>query len=137
MALAQELWQRVSMRHIVLAWLRSERDSENARMAWRTLDEQAIASLLDKPDLKDLEQNRLRLRLLYILRSSFMLEIPPDTEWYQVCSLTNASLTELHVVNHPNWIDPGDDNELLKVATRKMFTLSSDPNEWDTQILWG
>jgi hypothetical protein len=54
-----------------------------------------------------------------------------------VCSLTNASLTELHVVNHSHWVDPGDDNELLKVATRKMFTLSSDPNEWDTPILWG
>jgi hypothetical protein len=46
----------------------------------------------------------------------FMVEIPPDTKWYEVHNLTDQELTELHVVNFHTFNDPADQNELMKVV---------------------
>ena len=60
--------------------------------------------VLDHPKLDDPEENRARLRLFYLTgRHVFSIEIPPDTEWYEVHDLTDTELGELHVVNYEEW----------------------------------
>jgi hypothetical protein len=97
-----------------------------------------LSKLLDQPTLNDPEENRARLRLFYLTgRHVFFVEIPPDTEWYEVHNLTDNELGELHVVNYQEWNDPGDKNELAKVAARKKIALRRPPSAWDSPILWG
>ena len=96
-----------------------------------------LSNLLDHADLNDPEENRARLRLFYIIRNIFFVEIPPDTAWYEVHSLTDQELAELHVVNHSAWTDPKDKNELAKVAARKNIRLQALPPNWERPILWG
>jgi hypothetical protein len=140
MSLAQKTWTRVSMHHAVLAWLRAERDTNVSRVlaqfpvqVWGP----GLTELLDHANLGEAEENRARLRLIYMIRNVFVLEIPPDTEWYEVRTLTDADLDELHVVNYAHWNDPADKNELLKVAARKPQPLRAPPSSWDTPILCG
>jgi hypothetical protein len=72
-----------------------------------------------------------------LVRNVFFGEIPLDTEWFDVRFLTDHELTEVHAVNFPNWTDPGDNNELEKVAARKEIELIASPEMWETPILWG
>ncbi len=67
----------------------------------------------------------------------FVGEIPADTEWYAVDSLTDEDLPELRAVNHPDWTNPADANELLKVAARKQCVLEAEPQNWESPILFG
>jgi hypothetical protein len=149
MSLAQKNWRAVSLHKVVLAWLRAERDT-GVRNILARLPElvwaQGLNALLDRPRLNDPEVNRARLRLLYMYRNVFMVEIPPDTKWYVVRNLTDAELKELHVVNYHNFNDPGDKNELMKVAARKASVEQtrnekieprSPPSDWEPPILWG
>jgi hypothetical protein len=149
MSLSQKEWSAVSIHNVVLAWLRAERPTVMA-MAAQRLPEQlwtsGLAALLDQADLNDAEGNRARLRLLSMYRNVFMVEIPPDTEWYEVRSLTDDELQELHVVNYQTFNDPADKNELMKVAARKAsveqkingkIELRSSPANWEPPILWG
>ena len=53
--------------------------------------------VIDNPDLNDPLQNHKRLRLLYLKRAKFIIEIPPDTTWWNVRSLTEDELGELGV----------------------------------------
>ncbi|WP_316176124.1 hypothetical protein [Bradyrhizobium sp. SZCCHNRI1073] len=140
MSLAQKAWIRVTMHHVILAWLRAERNTNVAaalsRFPW-LLWAPGISKLLDSPDLNDSEENRARLRIMYLIRNVFVLEIPPDTEWYNVRSLTDSELSELHTVNYQTWNDPADQNELRNVAARKPLVLNELPSKWETPILWG
>jgi hypothetical protein len=140
MSLSQKAWTRVSMHHAVLAWLRAERGTNVAlalgqfpEMLWAS----GLSQLLDHPDLNNPEENRARLRIMYVIRNVFVLEIPPDTEWFEVRNLNDAELSELHTVNHAGWNDLADQNELRKVAARKPIQLSALPSNWETPILWG
>lgn len=117
MSLAEMNWRPVRIHEVVLAWLRAERDRYLAQVQPRTgLSIREIGQLLDGSDLSDPEQNRSRLRLLYWMRNLFVLEIPPDTEWYEVRNLKHEHLGELLVVNHAAWTDRNDENELLRVT---------------------
>jgi hypothetical protein len=138
--LATKHWSRVSVHKVVLAFLIAER-ATNVAQAQRDAPD-LIASLdapklLDMPDLSDPEQNHDRLRLLYVIRSRFAREIPPDTHWYEVSNLTDDELSELYVVAHAAWTDPVDQNELLNVAKRKNEKMSDPPANWPPIILWG
>jgi hypothetical protein len=140
MSLAQKAWTRVSMHHAVLAWLGAERSTNVAAvlsqfptMLWAL----GLSQLLDHADLNSAEENRARLRIMYLIRNVFVLEIPPDTEWYEVRTLTDAELSELHTVNHAGWNNAADRNELRNVAARKPIQLNAPPSNWDTPILWG
>lgn len=140
MALAAMEWTRVSMHKVILAWLRAERGTNVARLlsqlptaVWAP----GLSNLLDQVNLNDPEEDRARLRLLYMIRNIFVVEIPPDTAWYEVHSLTDNELAELHVVNHSDWTDPADRNELAKVAARKNKQLTELPPSWEPPILWG
>lgn len=105
---------------------------------WCLLRASDVSQLLDNPDLNNAEENRARLRILYLSgRYVFVLEIPPDTEWYDVRNLTDADLSELHTVNFGDWSNPADRNDLRTVAARKPLELKALPSEWEPPILWG
>jgi len=126
------------MHHVVLAWLRAERNGYVAQVQPQTgLSVVEIAALLDNPNLENSDQNRARLRLLYWARNLFVLEIPADTEWFEVRNLRHEHIGELLVVNHPAWTDIADKNELHNVAKRKAKPMRKPLFEWDPPILWG
>src|SRR5208282_3491057 len=140
MSFATMNWMQVPIHKVVLAWLRAERDTKVARILaalpvaiWSL----GLSNLLDRPNLDDPQENRARLRLLYMIRNVFVVEIPPDTEWYEVHRLTDKELTELRVVNFGDWTDPAEKNELTKVAARKKPELLAPPSSWEPPILWG
>jgi len=148
MSLAQKEWSPISIHDVVLAWLRAERHTVKSRLAQlpEPLWTAGLAALLDRAELSDAEGNRARLRLLYMYRIVFMVEIPPDTNWYEVRTLTDQELKELHVVNYHTFNDPADQNELMKVAARKAAVEQrinekidprSQPSDWEPPILWG
>jgi hypothetical protein len=149
MSLAQKNWRSVSLHRVVLEWLRAERDTGVRGIFARVPDlvwAKGLNALLDRPRLSNPEANRARLRLLYMYRNVFMVEIPPDTKWYEVRTLTQQELNELHVVNYVTFNDPADQNELMKVAARKAMVEQkrnekieprSAPSDWDPPILWG
>ena len=67
-----------------------------------------------------------------------MIEIPPDTTWWEVCSLTENEIGELYVSAKHNkqWDDAG--NKLEQVAAVVREPLKSSPNTWNGRIiLWG
>jgi hypothetical protein len=135
MSLREKTWTRVSMHEVVLAWLRAERGKGNLAALLQARPD--LLTLLDHGNLNDPDENRKRLRLLYLNRNLFVIEIPPDTNWYEVESLTDVDLAELHAVNHPDWTASSDQNELLSVARRKRLVLRDPPSDWNTPILWG
>ena len=140
MTLADMQWKRASLHRVVLAWLRAERKEVAERLAqlhpslWRPA---GFPALLDNADVENTQENRDRLRLLYLIRNVFIVELPPDTVWYQVRNLRHEHLSQLRAVNEANWIDPADQNELFKVASRKKLKYEQPWQEWDSPILWG
>lgn len=126
------------MHTVVLAWLRAERDGYLAQVQPQSgLVPSVVAALLDNSDSNNAEENRMRLRLLYRARNLFVLEIPPDTKWFDVRNLKHEHLGELYAVNHASWTDQSDRNELHKVAARKGKVMQKLPSQWEPPILWG
>jgi hypothetical protein len=89
MALANMTWTEISIHHVVLEFLRGEREKLWGPLSW--------LPAIDAPNLNDPLENAKRLRLLYSPRARFMIEIPPDTTWWEVQSLTENELGELYV----------------------------------------
>ena len=52
-------------------------------------------------------------------------------------NLTHNEINELRAVNHGDWSDPADKNELQNVAARKKVDLQDEPSDWEPPILWG
>jgi hypothetical protein len=132
MSLEAKEWTPASLHKVVLAWLRAERAILVQRANW-SADK---AELFDEPDIFNADQNRERLHLLYEYRWPLLAEVPPDTKWFEV-RLTDAEIPELHAINHQEWTNPGDKNELAKVAARKRLPLTSEPSSWESPVLWG
>lgn len=138
MSLADMAWTRVTMHPMVVAWLRAERDGYVTQVLPQTgLSQARLAQLLDNTNIEDADENRARLRLLYWARNLFVLEIPPDTEWYEVRNLKHEHIGELLVVNHAAWTNSSDSNELLEVAIRKDQPMRTPLSQWHPPILWG
>jgi hypothetical protein len=135
MPLVQETWTAVSVHKVLLGWLRAERDT-NANIAHLLKTQQHLRRLVDNPDVRDPEENRARLRLFYSARWPFFFEIPPDTVWYEVQSVSEAHFSELRAVNFGHWNDAADQNELEFVAARKKLALRGAVN-WEGIVLWG
>ena len=94
--------------------------------------------VIDNPDLNDPLQNHKRLRLLYLKRAKFMIEIPPDTTWWNVRSLTEDELGELHVSARHTEQWNVDNYKLESVAAVVRKGLTSPPTTWPGRIiLWG
>jgi hypothetical protein len=140
MSLAEKIWEHATIHDVALEWLRAERGTNLASVLAqfpRELLASGLATLLDRPDLSNADENRARLRLLYMIQSLFVIEIPPDTAWFRVKNLTDDDLSELYIVNYRDWNDPGDNNELRKVAVRKRLALKQQVSAWPNPILWG
>jgi hypothetical protein len=138
MSLSGKKWKRVSIQQVILTWLRAER-ATNLRtqlllpeVVWKL----AVDPLLDNADLNDPEENRARLRFMYKMRNIFFTEIPLDTAWYEVRSLTDQEISDIRAVNYHEWRDPADNNELEKVAARKSITLLAPPSAWEPPVLF-
>jgi hypothetical protein len=129
MALADMNWTEVSFHKMVAEFLRAEHESFSFFPPW--------VPLIENPNLNDPLENHRRLRMLYIKRGNFMCEIPPDTKWYEVQSLTGNELDELYVSARHNskWNEAG--NKLDRVAKAAPEPLKSPPDEWARIILWG
>lgn len=141
MALIDKQWNPISKDRVILGWLRAERDNSDAKSLWPTIlngiSARSISELLDTPDTTSIQQNEDRLCLLWAIRNLFFAQIPPNTRWFEVQSLTDRELSELRVVNHPNWTASTDQNELSKVAIRMKLQLSREPDTWEPPILLG
>ena len=130
MALATMVWTEISIHNVVAEFLRGERDSRfNFYPPW--------LPIIDNPNLNDLLENHKRLRLLHIIRGIFMVEIPPDTKWYEVQSLTENEIDELYLSakHNPQWDEA--ENKLDRVAMAARLPLKSPPDAWARIILWG
>jgi hypothetical protein len=112
LSLTNKKWTRVSLHKVVLEWLRAEQNT-NPNLIQQFSATPSLRSLLeDNADLNAPDDNRVRLQLIYLARWIFLLEIPPDTRWYEVRNLTDEAVGELRAVNYHEWTDPGDKNEL-------------------------
>jgi hypothetical protein len=129
-------WKSVSIHEVIWAWLCAERNT-SANIRYILSQQPEHAALLDAPDTENADENWLRLKIIYIARWVFFVEIPPDTCWYEVRNLRDNDLTNLHAVNHGHWSSGDDQNELLKVAAREKLELESPPTEWGSIVLWG
>lgn len=125
-------WRSVTVHAVVAEFLRSERHRLIA------LPRDALA-LIDQPNIVDPPENHARLRYLALIRRQLLGEIPPDTRWYKVCTLTDGNLPELYVIGRCGFDDPcgRDQNELQSVASRRPEQMNSAPPNWESPILWG
>jgi hypothetical protein len=129
-ALATKSWQRVSIHDVVAEFLKAE------RFKFPLLRPSQLAHI-DNADTTDPETNHQRLRWLLEIRRLLVGEIPPDTVWFEVATLTNEELNELHVIKRCGWDSPDDENELRLVARRKPVAAWKHPADWRKPILWG
>src|SRR6202521_5374495 len=139
MSLANGLWKPVSIHTMALEFLKSERDTYFAQMRAASpglVNDADVERLLEHADLTNPIDNQQRLRLLYVMRCRYIGEIPPDTQWYDVNTLTDDDVPNLYVTRHPAWTDPADSNELALVANRKNESAKAPPDEWNRVMLW-
>lgn len=136
MALKDKKWVRISLHHVVLEWLRSERHNESVNGAL-IRHARWVDRLIDYPDLSDPDQNRARLRLLYLIRLPVVSELPPDITWYRVGGMTDDELVELHVIHAAGWIRARGESALRDVAAWKKIPLVKPPSQWHAPILFG
>jgi hypothetical protein len=132
MSLALKARQPTSVHDVVAEFLLNELH----KVVQLSLD-QHMMGVVENPNTKNPDDNHLRLRILTYLRGSLVGEIPPDTRWFEVHSLSKGDLAELRVIARCGWDDPADQNELIKVAKRKPEPLSAAPAAWRKPILWG
>lgn len=130
MRLKNQKWRRVSIHEVYAAYLKAEWARIPLRKNWPR-------SLVTQPNLRDRRENHVRLKLLYGLRLRLLMEIPPDTVWYKVTSLTERHLPELRAIGRCAWDGAGDQNELRQAAARRPLPLRQLPRRWDPIILWG
>ena len=128
--LKDQTWTPVSIHSVVLAFLQAERH------AYAMLPEDL--GIIDTPKIEDPHENHRRLRLLYKRRLMLFAEVPPDTQWYEVRSLTDSHLGELHVIARCDFMPADAPTHLLTSPDhRKAETLRSAPPEWKPPVLWG
>jgi hypothetical protein len=125
MALASMVWSEISINNVVSEFLRAERHRYDP----------TCFPIIDNPNLSDPMENHDRLRLLYVPRAIFMIEIPPDTKWYEVENLTESELDELYLSarHSESWAG----KKLDEGAATAQLPLTSPPETWARLILWG
>jgi hypothetical protein len=96
-----------------------------------------VEDLLDRPDVSDATENRTRLRLFYVTRAAYYVEIPPDTEWFRVENLTHEEISSLYAINRGEWRSQAGGSEIAAIARRKIIPLRQEPVHWVPPILWG
>jgi hypothetical protein len=135
MPLANAIWIPATVHHVVSEFLLNERQTNFADIP-QDLIPWGMA-VIDAPNLNNPQENHMRLRAFYNRRAPFFVEIPTDTQWYEVRNLTDNELDDLHVVAHPAFTSTADRNELRQVAARLPEPLMTPPKKWKRPILWG
>ncbi len=130
MQLKTQKWRRVGVHEVYAAFLKAEWDRIPLRKNWPR-------TLVTHPNLQDHRENYVRSMLLRGHRGPLLGEVPSDTIWHQVDSLTERHLPELRVIGRCGWDSPADKNELPQVAARKPLPLRQEPRQWEPIILWG
>jgi hypothetical protein len=122
----------VNVHAVVAEFLRSERH----KLTVLSPDE---LRLIDQPNIVEPSENHARLRYLALIRRQLVGEIPPDTQWFRVCTLTDAELTELYVIGRCGFegSSENDDHQLQSFASSRPQTMNSPPSNWGAPILWG
>ena len=131
MSLASQSWNPISIHTVVAEFLLGERFKVAQFLPHDKM------GVVDNADTDNPFDNHFRLRLLFYFRCQLFCEIPPDTVWFEVHSLGDEDLADLRVIGRCGWDDPGDNNEITKVANRKPGVLSGPPATWRKPILWG
>ncbi len=126
-----EQWTTVSANAPVLAFIKAEWDKWASTTRW--IDRR----LVSQPNLNDHAENQLRVCLLSIVRGGLFQHLPQDTEWFEVRLLRREHLGQLRVIGRCGWDDPGDHNELIRVASRRPQPLQKSVTSWDPLLLWG
>jgi hypothetical protein len=126
-SLADQHWTQTSIHEVVAAFLQAERHAFDFIPRW--------LPVVDNPNLDDPIQNQKRLRLLYLKRAQLMLEVPPDTQWWNVEYLLESDIDNLFTAARfgAPWCGQ-------KLSDRDHFengVLKSDPADWKRVILWG
>jgi hypothetical protein len=132
MGLSNEIWTPISIHTVVAEFLQGEREKVAGTLTpeW--------ARIVDQPDISCPLDNHLRLRLLYRIRLLLLVEVPPDTAWFQVRHMKEDDLSALRVIGRCGWDDPRDGNELGKTALRlPREQLRTPASHWHSPILWG
>jgi hypothetical protein len=127
MTLASMVWTEITINNVVSEFLRGERHRYDP----------TCFPVIDNPNLSDPLENHQRMRLLYLPRAIFWIEVPLDTKWYEVAYLTESELDELYVSarHNPEWDRAG--NKLDQVSAVAKEPLKSPPDSWARIILWG
>jgi hypothetical protein len=130
-------WCRVTVHAVVAEFLRSERRTVIALLPAAL--QPHVLPCIDQPNIVDPSENHTRLRCLALIRRQLLGEIPPDTQWYKVCTLTDAELTELYVIGRCRFegSSENDDHQLQSFALSRPQTMTSLPSSWGIPILWG
>lgn len=131
MSLARGAWSPASLHTVVAEFLQAERH----KLVGLTPEQ---AKLMDQPDTADPIANHSRLRLLYRWRLLLMVEVPPDTEWLEVHSLTEDDFPNLLVIDRCSLVPAGVDNRLDRASlVLDKGPLKTPPSQWCRPILWG
>lgn len=135
MPLATESWRSVGVHSVFAAFLNAEIEKFAPIAARYGLPLSRISS----PNVLDPGDNALRMTVLYAGRRQLLGEIPPDTSWHEVAHLRDEHLDEIRVIGRCGWdaTDDSDENELRKVAARKLLPSKKPWQAWPAVILWG
>jgi hypothetical protein len=133
MARDRKKWTPTSIHRVVSEFLLGERQGvADLYPPW--------LPIVDDPHLDDPLENHKRLRLLLIRRGVFMVEIPPDTQWYEV-QFTEKDIKRLYVSakHNPDWDRPGNRLDQVAATLRpEPAPLTAPPDKWAACIiLWG
>jgi hypothetical protein len=127
--LRDQNWNGVSFHSVVRDFLLAERDKlAELYPPW--------LPLVDAPNLSEALENQRRLRLLYLRRLMFTVEIPSDTVWFET-RLTQDDMGQLYVSARHNrrWDAAG--NLLGQVEQVERLEFKALPHRWKRIILWG
>jgi hypothetical protein len=130
MALADSdrTWKETTIHFVISQWLRAERENFSFEPQW--------LPIVDNPDLANPEENHKRMRLFYIVRAIFLIEVPLDAEWYEVESLTENEFDDLYTSARHGQEWAGRKLREAAIGTAPL-TLRTEPKDWARIILFG
>ena len=120
-----KIWKKVSIHAVVLEWLRGERHRIEAAFS-DPRAKSVIFDCIDNADLGSPLQNRVRLRVLYMVRMDIIVELPPDTAWFMVSSFGHDDVMALNVIFAEDWNDGSGDFRIGEVARRRPIPLRAE-----------
>jgi hypothetical protein len=128
-SLASQRWESASIHDVAVEILVA--DQRKLDQFPEPLRQKALSRDTSRP-----ADNHFRLRLLHHICGQVVCEIPPDTAWFAVRSLSRRELDEVTVIAPWGWHVDGD-HRLLAVAPVRGAAMESCPSSWRMPVLWG